>query len=121
MPTTTAPIAAKGGTLPVDGDRFLPVIGSGEGGTLQFDLWAKQATRLRMSLRVDPQGYMNPQMLQLQISAPHAASSSYTQSFSGKSVVHFAIPLREGASTARLSLVNSDLEVRILNIQLATP
>ena len=121
FPITTPPIMTEMGTLYVPGDRFLPIIGSGEEGALMFDLWARQPTRLRISIRVDPQGYTRSQMLQLQLSAPQSASNTYTQPFSGRTVVNYAVPLHEGTNTVQLSLANSALQVQILNVQLAGP
>jgi hypothetical protein len=121
FPITTALIATDHGTLYVQRDRFLPLIGSGNRGTMSFNLWARRSTRVRMSIRVDPAGFTTPQTLQLLLSRPDSAPEIYTQRFSGKSVVHFTIPVQEGASSVELGLLDGDLEVRILNIQMASP
>jgi hypothetical protein len=99
----------------------VPVISSRPNGFLKFNLFAKDATQLHLTLRVDPQGYTTPQTLQLVISQANAEPVVYSTQFSGKGLVRFVVPLPKGTSTAQLALADSPLEVSIVSIQADTP
>ncbi len=120
FPITPPHAGPDNGTVYIEGDRYVPVISSRPDGVLKFDLLAKRTTRLRLTMRLDPQGYTVEQTLQLRISQPNTPDQIYSTKFSGKGLVTLEIPLRTGRYTAALGLVDSPLEVSVISIQATT-
>jgi len=121
FPIVPPQATADAGTIYISGDRYVPVISSGAQGFLKFNLLVKETTQVRLTFRVDPQGYTIPQTLQLLISQANSATQSYAAPFSGKGLVRLNIPLQQGTYTAQLGLADGALEVSVLSIQATTP
>ena len=105
----------------MEGDRYVPVISSKPNGFLKFNLFAKEATRLRLAIQVDPQGFTDPQTLQLLLSQNNTEPQIYATQFRRKRPAQFVIVLPKGTSTMQLELADSPLEVRIMSIQAVAP